>query len=348
MTKPTLIIIHGMGTHTAESFKEEVVSSINAAYATYPSFVGRNIEEIVDIVSVSYDDIFEEYRTKVAEDSTNISSILSAITPATNLSNLVNFMTDFTTNFSEDSLFYTHWLDVLLYRFTTLGEEVRIRIGKAVNEQIINKGASFVHILGHSLGTAVLHDALASRYLEGYELGETTDALSPSMHKLKSVHMMANVGRVLETIPKLNSSIVRPLTGCTSYYREYRHRFDPFTWVKPFNPVGAPWSPNEYVLTKIDKVTQIDTHDIKHYLRNPHVHRMLLSFVDSEFCPTDNDVEVAEEAFLDETVSEKYVQLIEYKDQVELNNADSVINFVDAVIAFKAYVNSLGDEFIGE
>jgi hypothetical protein len=36
MTKPVLILLHGMGQHTPESFEKEVTDAANKALSTYP------------------------------------------------------------------------------------------------------------------------------------------------------------------------------------------------------------------------------------------------------------------------------------------------------------------------
>ena len=66
-------------------------------------------------------------------------------------------------NIDDDDFFNTHWLDVFFYVFTEIGEHIRIRLGEQVADAVatVNGGASRVHLLGHSLGCAVIHDTLA-------------------------------------------------------------------------------------------------------------------------------------------------------------------------------------------
>ncbi|WP_218312481.1 hypothetical protein [Alteromonas antoniana] len=240
MTKPILIMTHGMGSSTAASFNKEVVDAFQHAYNQYPSFKNKNIEELIDIEVIEYNSILEEHRQAMAEEAASVANVLAGIPGQNVTQELTTKLTQYTEKFGADTFFYTHLLDVLFYRFTVLGELCRIRVGKAIIKAVKERGAANVHILGHSLGTAVVHDALASAYSEGFDIENEITALSPEMHKLASVQLVANVSRVLELFINVDQSVVKPHTGCTFAYREYRHRYDPFTRVRPFNPPATP------------------------------------------------------------------------------------------------------------
>ena len=124
---------------------------------------------------------------------------------------------------SKDSFFTTHWLDVILYYLTLLCEPVRLKVAEVVAARIAEVGGANVHVLAHSLGTAVVHDALAKTYGPDNLTASTGKVLnlSPIEHRLGGVHMVANVSRALQTFVKVGSSIVRPgELGCTSVYME--------------------------------------------------------------------------------------------------------------------------------
>ena len=44
-TNPVLILLHGMGDHTADSFKKDVVKATSSALKRYPSHAKVKIEE---------------------------------------------------------------------------------------------------------------------------------------------------------------------------------------------------------------------------------------------------------------------------------------------------------------
>ncbi len=68
MSNKVLIAVHGMGQHTAETFGACIRNSIDSAVALYPSLEGKTADDLIDIVPVIYNDIFDEYRaTKIRE-----------------------------------------------------------------------------------------------------------------------------------------------------------------------------------------------------------------------------------------------------------------------------------------
>ncbi|MDO6477345.1 hypothetical protein Q4520_18130 [Alteromonas sp. 1_MG-2023] len=191
-----------------------------------------------------------------------------------------------------------------------------------------------------------MHDTLSSAYDEGFNIDGNIRALSPTMHKLSSVHLVANVSRVLESFVNVDSSVVRPTTGCTNYFREYRHKFDPFTWVKAFDPPETPpWTPTGYELTRIKRIAQFNTHDLTHYIKNPKVHREMMPFFDQSFWPSDNAIHHADKAFQAQTILGKYKTVAKKAEQIQITNGDSIQAFVKAIIDFKKMIDSLGEDF---
>ena len=56
--KPTLIVVHGMGIHTGQSFHKEITEALDYALSLYPNWNGKKINDLVNIVPFGYDDIF--------------------------------------------------------------------------------------------------------------------------------------------------------------------------------------------------------------------------------------------------------------------------------------------------
>ena len=352
MTKPILIMTHGMGSSTSASFKKEVVDAFQHAYNQYPSFENKDIEELIDIEVIEYNSILETHRQAMAEEAASVASVLAGIPGQNVTQELTTKLTQYTEKFGADKFFYTHLLDVLFYRFTVLGELCRIRVGKAIIKAVQERGAANVHILGHSLGTAVVHDALASAYSEGFDIDNEITALSPEMHKLASVHFVANVARVLESFVNVEQSIVKPHTGCTYAYREYRHRYDPFTRVRPFNPPASPpWQPEPYKLIQTNRIAQLNTHDVAHYIKNPAVHREMMPFFDQDFWPEDAEKQNADTAFHNASNKEIYREVAEKCDQLFDFPSGSVSDllaiaksYLDIIKAYGGSLASAGEE----
>lgn len=345
--KPILIITHGMGTHTEESFKKEVVDSIMSAYNEYPSFKSKKIEDVIDIECVEYDSILTEHREKMAEDASNIFEVLSGIPGQGNIEKLTTMLTGYATKLGDNKFFNTHLFDVLLYRFTVLGELCRIKLGLKIIKEVGDRGGPFVHVLGHSLGTSVMHDTLATCYSKGYMDNCVVKSLSPKYHRLSSVHMVANVSRILESFAHVDNSIVNPGEGCTNYYREYRHKFDPFTWVKPFDPTEVhPWVPLEYRLVQTKRISQFNTHDVAHYIQNPLVHREMIRFFDKAFKPSKNERHHADKEFKDKTVLGKYKQVAQKAEDINFSDPNSLLAFYKSASAFKKMIEAMGGKFL--
>ena len=357
MSKPKLIIVPGMGQHTNVSFKNEFVEGCKSAFDLYPSLSGKSPEEYVEIIPVAYNDIFDEHRQKMADRATPIADRLGSIPNMGGgfLAEAISAMTEIESEINEDDFFKTHLLDVLFYRFTVLGEVVRIRLGKEISHAVgtVNGGASRVHVLGHSLGTAVVHDCLAKLYDDDYVLGNE-DNLSDVMHKLGSVHMVANTSRVLESFVDVARSIVKPGPGgCTRFYREYRHILDPITWPKPFTPTdNGGWISNDswffkrYELIRPTSITNEhgDTHDVRHYLANPLVHLQLFKKVcDIEL--TDEQKQEGHDKYVGLTLQGIADDVQDSLEALKTLNIENVKGLITSAKALKALVKQLGGQF---
>jgi len=76
MSKQTLILVHGMGQSTPDSFKAEFTNGIHKAFELYPKLSGRSVEEYVDIVSIGYNHIFDSKRKQLAKKAEPVEKFL--------------------------------------------------------------------------------------------------------------------------------------------------------------------------------------------------------------------------------------------------------------------------------
>ena len=357
MSNPKLIIVPGMGQHSDDSFKKEFIDGCKWAFDLYPGFSGKSPEEYAEIIPVAYNDIFDKHRVRIANRAIPVAERLQAIPDMSNnaLSEAVNALTKFESKINEDKFFNTHVLDVLFYRFTTLGEVVRIRLGKKISHAVgtVNGGSQRVHVLGHSLGSAVVHDCLAKLYDDDYT-SISLDNLSDVMHKLGSVHMIANTSRVLQSFVKVNKSVVKPGPGgCTFYYREYRHTLDPITWPKSFNPTdngswisNDSWSFKRYDLVRPSSITNEhgNTHNIRHYLANPLVHQQIFKKVfDIEL--TDNQKREGHDKYVGLTLGGIADDLHNTLENLKTINIENVLGLIKSAEALKDFIEGLGGEY---
>jgi hypothetical protein len=177
------------------------------------------------------------------------------------------------------TFFWTHVLDVLLYRYVSeftvpIRDSVATQIAEAWHKADLENGANTpVHFVAHSLGTAVLHDSIAT-------LAEDP-AFSPGTHQITSMVTCANVSGVLETNFPTYESVDRPIDanpppdGMTAAYFSFRHELDPIATVKTFRGDLHGWPTSAYRDEVAVDVKDWNVHGYSHYTDNPIAHLRL-------------------------------------------------------------------------
>lgn len=354
---PTIVLIHGMGDHTKDSFKAQFVNACNEAFNLYPSLKGKDINDFVNIHPVGYNHIFDTHRAAMADRAKNLQERLDGLGGLlkNSMVSLTNKLNKIDAKLGDDDFYVTHWLDVFFYRYTVLGEDVRIEVGKGILDALDKEESQNVHVLGHSLGTAVAHDTLAKLYSKAF-IPNKTDYLSTTMNKFGSLHMVANTSRVLETpeITSVYDSVVKPgAGGCCSRYREYKHVFDPITWVRPFTPSdNNGWiSHDSFQLRRYELITNTsitnkhgNTHAIEHYLLNPNVHLPLFKYV-CNIRLDDDEKQTGHDAYIAQTMSGVARDLEDALDNLRVHNQDSVESLILAANTLKQFIEDLGGQY---
>ena len=268
MTKPHLILIHGMGTHDEETFKKTVIEPLNKASEYFESI--DKFEDMVKLHYIDYNSIFEDVRRKISE-----TEIDNLDTKFPNAPSLIANINKFHGKFNNDSFFYTHWLDVLIYS-SFYKDAVQVRVAKQLLEamrEAIDEAAD-VHILCHSLGTAVMHDTLHKLYINDIDPSVGKNLLSAGLNRIKSITMVANVSQLLEVGANPYTSVVKPgLSGICDFFLNCRHVLDPIPSIEKFDP-GAHWldfNTSEFKNVSIRGVERANVHDLDHYLTNPRI-----------------------------------------------------------------------------
>jgi hypothetical protein len=297
--KPALLLIHGMGKFTAPgkdasgeltrgNFGEEFIKAATESLQRYKKYKTNKIDEYVDIHEFNYDAWFDKMRMAMADRAKGMKDRLDAVGVAYGITfplDLVGKLTSLEADFGDDDSFHTHWLDVIFYT-TLLGAKVRVDAGQQIAKLVRDYGRGNVHIMAHSLGTAVLHDTLHLLYRPESDPEDEIPDLHPTNHKLGSVWMIANVSRLVNSFTRLADplkSVVRPGDdGCTSYFCNVRHQLDPFTWYSRFDPANnGAWVPESiYISAYKNVVTELvieaNTHSFTQYLHDPAVAEPLL------------------------------------------------------------------------
>ncbi len=283
MKKSILVVIHGMGRHTAEDIKNTVIKAGNIALQRYEKYKNEKFEDYVDVKGIGYDHFFEEERKRIVDSNKPVSEYFKA---AKNLPDLfIENIVELESEIGDDSFYTTHALDVLLYA-GLLVEQVRLSCLKDLCGYMADKGDSTFHVLAHSLGTAVVHDTLHKAFTGGIKDDDGKSyALNPVTHKLDSLWMVSNVSRLMyalnpmRTTPDPKNTVVKPSTGsagCAHHFYNIRHVLDPFTKFYPFDPQpGDSWLfPDDYddyyhniISQKIGEF--ISPHDLSGFLIDP-------------------------------------------------------------------------------
>ena len=344
--KQTLVIVHGMG--DPKDFKQEVVDSLNSGLKLYPACKKKKVEQLVDIVDYDYNSVFDKYRKAMADSAKPFADRLAALRAAGQSPIEGDFLT-WESEIDSDTFFRTHWLDVLFYCYTFLAEPARIGLATKIVQAVDEKGAQNVHVLGHSLGTSVVHDTLESLYKK-YAGHKRKKNLDPSTHRLGSVHLVANVSNLLESFCAVEKSLVRPPDGCTNAYYQYRHAVDPITWPSPFEPIengfwtsGSIADDLQYRLVRPTAVLDLNTHAVTHYLRDPVCHGPLLQRLGLEL--TSDDIKSAAQTYSEDSLQGKAELLRERWKALGVERLEGIPALIQAAQALRDILANFGKTF---
>ena len=281
-----LLLIHGMGAGARPADDPKWYTGLVANLKKFAGRYGHENDFVLKsptagkilVVPLTYHQLFDDIRDKWATqagDSTGWLPLLQqlAFSDPTMLARLPGWVT------TAKEFFWTHVLDVLLYRYVAeftipIREEVALQMATAWHKADLDNGASTpVHVLSHSLGTAVAHDSIC--------LMATDPGFGPGSHVIETVMTLANVSRVLQTTFPAYSSVDRtancppPPGGMTAAALSYRHELDPIPTVNKFDPTGAGWPAAEFTGTVIKDVKDWNVHGLDHYLAHPAAHMRL-------------------------------------------------------------------------
>jgi hypothetical protein len=276
MSKSIVLLIHGMGTHPLDNMTREFKTGLIEAANGF-GIKDFDPDESMDITEYNYSETLDNIRKKLAEDAQEILDLFPEGTPG---SEVVQKLLAFQANFSEDEFEYTHWLDVALYSLY-YGEAIRIELAKKLNNLFKEAGNRRVHVIAHSLGTAVLHDTIDKFYkvLAPGESGGDYPYLRAGGHNLKTLWTFANVSKlvsVLNNVADEGPTLVRSgPTGCTDSLYNIYHTLDPFCWFEPYKKSTVTIENGRHFEIKI--VRKKNTHSFQEYVANPEVAKYLLA-----------------------------------------------------------------------
>lgn len=167
MAKNLLFMVHGIGQHKAGWIDEPdgPATALTQALALYPECVpaGTKISDLVDVVEIRYDDVFDLILDTWKD--------LGKAIPANAGFEWVDAVRNLMTSVDENTeLFLRFGGDVLLYEgFELVARTVRLRVNAVLATKIFQAWSAAggragnvprIAVVAHSLGTAVAQDAL--------------------------------------------------------------------------------------------------------------------------------------------------------------------------------------------
>ena len=323
--KNVVVFVHGVGKHdpgwatASPESPVQVLLKVSKNYeAQFPD--GNSLSDSVDFLEIRYDDIFETVRQQWHDLATDLQSAGFPGASAASVSELQQHMPGLIGELAglteADKPIGTHGIDALLYKGFPL---VRNIIRYSVAAQLAKIAADHIQdnrdedptytLIGHSLGTAVLYDAIdllgRTNWLNA--LGQLqTQGLSAEIDQNKlqmarkrfgnnpfssnglwdwhGVVMISNVSPIFCKDPKPDSleARVRPMHSgglngrSVDYYFNIDHMFDPIAKIKRLSAV-ATW-PNSaqagfaFDLVELKHFYDKNIHGLSHYLIHPSVH----------------------------------------------------------------------------
>jgi hypothetical protein len=284
MAPPIVILIHGMGTFAKGDMTRDFARGVDQA-AAYLGLQDFHIAQQVDFVEYNYSALLDEIRKESAEYQGSINQYLQLISGGI-LGDIAKWLSEVEARIGGDDFLYSHWLDVAYYGLTYHNAQIRTQWAEQLATLLRSsfRSGRKLHVVAHSLGTAVAHDALAKLYRENVEMADD-EHLSAATERFESLWMVANVSRLLSILTRFTdplTSIVHDsnpdMAGCTNYFYNVRNKFDPFLYVKQYD------RPIEYgrqiVFDEVreikDSELKLNPHDLSEYMACPEVTRLFL------------------------------------------------------------------------
>ena len=366
-SKPVVLLVHGMGSATPPgpngklgSFGKEFVDAANKALKRYPNHKTDDIKKYVDIREFFFDDVFEDIRKEMAETSKKVSERLAAIGGLHGGSfgpKFIGAMAGWEQKFGSEKFFYTHWLDVLFYT-TFIGGVVRARLATELAALIKEVGNKKIHVIAHSLGTAVVHDTLFKLYPpDGVPPDGAAAFFSVEDDQLESLWMVSNVSRIINSISKLSdptsgATTVKPGPGgAVKLFVNARHELDPFTMLRRFDPPNdGDWiSTTSYKLKYLPLVNDIvvdpNTHSFAQYVQDPNVAFPLFrTLMGSKFKATRNQRLAAIEKHAAESIGGAFSRLKQSFSEIDILDLETIDEFLAVGEEFREVIDNVREQ----
>lgn len=307
-----LFLVHGMG-----EANDEWAQGIGEDLRGYAAAYG--LEEAwsaVELVPVLYNRIFADELERLKASTERLGELAESGLGTGAAQRFLEWVKAIPS--PQKDFFWRSAMDVMMYRYhadvrsevqATVLNRFQETLGRVWGDRDQADQKPNVHVLAHSLGTAVTHDCLgilgtSSDFGSGFYRAESVGQL------FEAIYMVANVSRVVQHDQwddgclDVYRSVVHPIAdraGLPSYcerYWDFNHRYDPIPQIHAFDP-GAEWTDcGSYVrVGGIEHYVDPNTHDLANYLRHPRVHIPILNTLLTDWAdggsPIPDDVAMA-------------------------------------------------------
>ena len=333
MATQVILLVHGMGTHPPGEITTTFKKAVNDRAACFGLDFDIDQQDCV-LEEYNYSEFFDQIRQQFADNAAARQEGFAFLTGAGVAAELVQELVTLESQFNNDEFLYTHWLDVLLYGTTYFGPRIHAQFAAKFNNLVSEHGHGNIHVVCHSLGTAVVHDTFSKLYRHGANIFDGIPDYLPGNFNINTLWTFANVSRLANLLNHLedpNQSTVAPGgNGCTNYLYNIRHELDPFTWIKQYK------REMDY-LTHIENnvVRNINTHDFYEYVTAPEVTRkLLLKLFDLRVAADKFDACVAqyEQGSITEGVNDLKAALEAVRDDPSLNDLQKAFKACKALV----------------
>jgi hypothetical protein len=348
-----IFLVHGMGDFKP-GWSESAQKTLRDQYAAYTALKFIPFNQRFAFVEINYNDEFEALREMWRNMNKALGDALvghgGEVGKTDDDKKLIKDLNDVAGVANKNTFLTTHVLDALLYvaarqTAATVRESVRKQILAALKKQVDAGGTLRWSVVAHSLGTAVVHDALHEAYSDkptSAKAGKLVNITRPAC-----LAMIANVSRFLEWDIDAFLSRVKPGSpdepdaACRAYLNA-RNLFDPFTHPKPFRP-AAQWPSlgvralglySEPEISTIEAPEKV--HDLDHYLRNPRVHGPLFNYMVGQEVLDQSTIEDAHAAYVANTPLGKFSEFVAALKKFDLANETSWVEIFKKWAAFKS------------
>ncbi|HEY0974645.1 MAG TPA: hypothetical protein VGE57_09145 [Solimonas sp.] len=338
MRKQVLFVVHGIGEH-AEGWSDEFAELLAKQWDAIDTCTDiERSEGAFEVVPLSYDAVFEDIRRRWKEDREAVTAALGGLEAP---DELIGPLLKVWESTEKNSFVNTHALDLLLYYTVPM---VRARVCVTVYNKLLQhliKGPlPEWSIIGHSMGTSVVHDVLQGASINHWEAigGALPSAIRPHV-----ICMLANCCALLEKkgdskqypgkwpwdVYQSNVWPGRTTEGRMSrYYLNVTHRLDPVSMPKPFSP-SPHWpgrledastpagSMKPYVDVALKVVLDENLHAITHFAQDPRFYVPLFRMLGGRKAVSvekENDLIKAHEAESREQIRTRIEQALKFDD----------------------------------